>query len=122
MNLESTITKSADMMKLAEDIAVHLEAATETLPDGESIDLEMRINAGTALVSDMAGACGELDRRTAYYKIGRVRSQLFEIIALLKLAHRLRKIQLQPELMLEMRKLIRLIDAEAATMHRDEKI
>lgn len=108
---------STELMKISENVAVRLQDLFDSLPEdsGNEMLLKLRYNLSD-IVGDVAAACGSLDSNTILYKLGRVRATLFETMAIVKLSHRLGKINLQPELMLEIQKLITLLDKEAAAL------
>ena len=117
MRLASRIQTSTELMKMSENVAVCLQDLLDSLPEDSSNDMLFKLRYSLSdIVGDIAAACGSLDSNTILYKLGHVRATLFETMAIVKLSHRLGRINLQPELMLEIQKLITLLDKEAAEL------
>ena len=117
MKIASQIIESAELMKHTENISVMAHDLMEQLPEEGAWDIESKLRyASVDIVTDIANACGSLDPRDSLYKLGHSRGLLFEIMSTLKIAHRLRLLDLQPELMLEIEQTIDLLDKEAARL------
>lgn len=99
MKVASQIQMSTELMKLSEDVAVRLQDLLDSLPEDSNNDMLFRLKYSLPdVVGDIAAACGSLDLNVILYKLGHVRATLFETMAIVKLSHRLGKINLQPEL------------------------
>lgn len=117
MKIASQIIESAELMKHTENISVMAYDLMEQLPEEGAWDIESKLRyASVDIVTDIANACGSLDPRDSLYKLGHARGLLFEIMSTLKIAHRLRLLELQPELMLEIEQTIAVLDKEAARL------
>ncbi len=117
MKIASQIVESAELMKHTENISVIAHDLMDQLPEEGAWDIESKLRyASVDIVTDIANACGSLDPRDSLYKLGHARGLLFEIMSTLKIAHRLRLLELQPELMLEIEQTIAMLDKEAARL------
>lgn len=123
MKIVSSIKESSELMKFAEGIAVYVQDLRETLSEEDEFDLDSKLRyCSSDIVADIANACGVLDPRDALYKLSQARGKLFEVMAVVKIAHRLGKIKLEPEVVLDIEKMVALIDAEAMKLPGAAKI
>lgn len=117
MKIASQIVESAELMKHTENISFMAQNLIDQLPEDGAWDVENKLRyASIEIVTDIANACGSLNPRDSLYKLGHARGLLFEIMSTLKIAHRLRLLDLQPELMLEIDETITILDKEAARL------
>lgn len=114
MKIPSLIKHSDELMKISEKVAVGITHVMESLPEDGAWDLESKLRyLSTDTISDIAYACGTYEPQNSLSRLGHARGTLFEVMAIIKLGHRTKKLYFQPELMLDIKKTIELIDTEA---------
>ena len=110
---DSPVAHASALMKLSQEVAQGVYELTDTeLQDIVwEFDFKARYN-GTEIVAGVAAACSGVDPQGALFRLGHVRTLLYELHCTLRLAHRTKRFSTNPELMLAIERMSRLLDEE----------
>jgi hypothetical protein len=114
---DSPIVHAEELMKLSEEVAQGVYELTNTeLQDVVwKFDFKARYN-GTEIVAGVAAACSDVEPQGALFRLGHVRTLLYELHSTLRLAHRTKRFSTNPELMLAIERMTRLLDEEIGAL------